>query len=73
MVFLSLHLDEDIGEVKAKAQGHADEVISAFHSLASLILSSRGAWRITHVYGEIYDTTPLDSDMEWILVAKLKG
>lgn len=71
MIFITLNLSED-GIVTGKAKGHPSEVISAFHSVASLLLSSRDPWRITDVTGSCPEDGRLDSDMDWVLTAKLK-
>lgn len=72
MIFHMLLLTDD-GKVSAQAQGHANDVVTAFHSVCSLLLSERGPWRITEVKGSCPDDTDLDSNMEWTLAAKLKN
>jgi hypothetical protein len=71
MVFHSITCNEN-GEVKAVAQGHADDVLSHFRMVCMALLNGRGAWRITSVHGQIADHTVLDSDMSWVLEAKVK-
>lgn len=72
MIFNSLTL-APTGTLSARAEGHPTEVVSAFHSAATLLLSERGPWRITKVEGRCEDGENLDSKMEWILEAKLKA
>lgn len=71
MIFGVLTLSED-GVVEATAKGHANEVVAKFHEVATILLSSRGPWRMTEIYGVIPPDTQLDSDMSWKLVAKSK-
>lgn len=70
-MFSSLILTEN-GTITAKAQGHPTDVIKDFHSVCSLLLGHRGAWRITDVDGICPDEEFFDSEMNWTLVAKLK-
>jgi len=70
MIFRNLTFSE--GQVEANAEGHPTEVLEAFHSICVNLLSGKGAWRITEVSGECKDEEPLDSKMEWVLIAKLK-
>jgi hypothetical protein len=60
------------GRVTAFAQGHASEVISAFHSISSILLSGLGPWRIEYVEGTIDSDSPLDSNMTWELISRVK-
>ncbi len=71
MLFQNLTMDDE-GRVEANAQGHPTEVVEAFHAICTKLLSDRGAWRITEVNGICKDEEGLDSDMQWVLVAKLK-
>lgn len=71
MIFHSVIMTET-GKLTAKAVGHPTEVIKEFHTLASLLLSSRGPWRITQVEGVCDEDTPHDSNMGWQLEADLK-
>ena len=72
MTFHTLTLT-DKGIVSAKAEGHPTDVIEKFHSVASLLLSGQGPWRITKITGRISATSSyLDSQMLWELEAKLK-
>ena len=71
MIFSSLTLTKN-GIVSAEAEGHASEVVRAFHDVCSLLLSQKGPWRITEVNGVIDDGSVLDSEMKWSLTAKLK-
>lgn len=72
MIFVCLDLSAD-GVVTARAVGHPDEVIEAFHSVSSLLLGTKGAWRMTEVKGVCADDTPFESDMTWYLTSKLKN
>lgn len=60
------------GWVKAKAEGHATDVVRAFRDVCELLLSSRGPWRMTKIVGVSGDDDNLDSDMSWDLEAKNK-
>lgn len=71
MIFCKLELSED-GQVTASAKGHGTEVLKAFHEVCTLLLGSRGAWRITDVTGACPDEAELDSDMRWMLIAAAK-
>jgi hypothetical protein len=68
---LSLVMTTD-GWVKAKAEGHATEVVRAFRDVCELLLSSRGPWRMTKIVGVSEDSDNLDSEMCWDLEAKNK-
>jgi hypothetical protein len=72
MIFLSLILTEN-GVVTAKAEGHASDVVKAFHEVCGLLLTTRGPWRIVEVAGVIDDGSERDSEMTWNLTAKSKG
>lgn len=71
MYFVDLALSDD-GTLTAKAKGHPTEVMDTFHAVCVMLLSSRGAWRITSVNGMAPRSIALDSDMLWYLVAKSK-
>lgn len=71
MIFCILDLSKD-GVVTATAKGHATDVVNRFRDVAELLLGSRGAWRITNVVGTCPENDRLDSDMEWVLIAKSK-
>lgn len=70
-MFKFLNLSED-GVVSAKATGHPTDVLAEFHGVCTLLLGGRGAWRITEVGGTCSDEMFHDSEMEWILLAKVK-
>lgn len=71
MVFHSLTLTDE-GVISAVAEGHPTDVVAAFHDVCEVLLTRRGAWRITDVKGSCGDNERLDSKMEWSLIAKLK-
>lgn len=71
MIFCELKLSED-GTVTAVAKGHPTQVVEKFQAVASLLLSSRGAWRITYMEGQAPPDMDLYSDMRWNLVATAK-
>lgn len=66
---LTLHQE---GLVQATATGHPTDVIEAFRKVCELLLSGKGAWRITKVEGNCSPDEPLDSSMEWNLLAVTK-
>lgn len=70
MIFQSLTLKD--GTITATATGHPSEVVTAFHAVCQILLSSRGPWRITEVNGSCPDEFTLDSEMGWGLIAKSK-
>jgi len=71
MIFQDLTLLET-GELQAVAEGHPTDVVEAFHSVCSALLSGKGAWRMTEIHGVCSDEETLDSKMVWTLHAKLK-
>ncbi len=71
MYFVDLTLSDD-GKVVAKAKGHPTQVMNEFHEVSRILLSSRGAWRITKVEGFSPPEQELDSDMRWYLEAEAK-